>query len=153
MSRLLILVLLLIGSAAGAQSLSDAQLAEMIAKQRRTISIDADGCLKNPDDGEDVINVCGEPEENRRQKLPDRSVDNDRIRRGEAISTTKAAARDNRNCGVIGAGLGCINLPKNNMRFGSVPPPAIPLAEVYAGLPEPDMVVTDGSSAPASAEP
>jgi hypothetical protein len=153
MSRLLILSLLLLCSAADAQSLSDAQLAAMIAKQRQTISIDADGCLKNPDDGEDVINVCGEPEENRRQKLPIQSVDNDRIRRGEATSTTKAAAKDNRNCGVIGAGMGCIMLPKNNMRFGRVPPLAIPLAEVYAGLPEPDMVVTDGSSAPASAEP
>ena len=154
MSRLLIFPLLLICSAADAQSLSDAQLAAMIAKQRHTVSMDADGCLKNPDDGEDVINVCGDPEENRRQKLPDRSVDNDRIRRGEAISTTKAAAKDNRNCGVIGAGMGCIDLPKNYVgSFGSVPPPAIPLAEVYAGLPEPDMVVTEGSSAPASAEP
>ncbi len=153
MSRLLIFPLLLICSAAGAQSLTDAQLAAMIAKQRQTVSIDADGCLKNPDDGDDVINVCGEPEENRRQKLPDQAIDNDRIRRGEAISATKAAAKDNRNCGVIGAGMGCITLPKNNMRFGSVPPPAIPLAEVYAGLPEPDMVVTEGSSVSASAEP
>jgi hypothetical protein len=146
MSRLLILPLLLICSAADAQSLSDAELAEMIAKQRRTVSIDADGCLKNPNDEDDVIVVCGEPEENRRQKLPPQSAGNDRIRRGEAVSTTKAAAKDNRNCGVIGAGLGCITLPKNNMRFGSVPPPAIPLEEVYRGLPEPDMVVTEGSA-------
>jgi hypothetical protein len=153
MSRLLILPLFLICSTADAQSLSDAEFAAMIAKQRRTVSIDADGCLKNPNDNDDVIVVCGEPEENRRQKLPQRSADNDRIRRGEALSSTKAAAKGNRNCGVIGSGLGCIILPKNSKRFGSVPPPAIPLEEVYRGLPEPDMVVTVGREAVTYAPP
>jgi hypothetical protein len=34
------------------------------------------------------------------------------------------------------------------MGFGYVPPVAIPLEEVLKGLPEPDMIVTDGENAP-----
>jgi hypothetical protein len=144
---MLIMPLIMIGNAASSQTLSDNDLAVMIARQRSTISISADGCLKHPDDAPDMIVVCGESAENRRQKLPVSAVDNDRIRRGEAVSTVRAAAKDNRNCGIIGAGMGCTELPKNYVGggFGYVPPPAIPLAEVYAGLPEPDMVVTQGS--------
>ncbi len=148
MSRLVIIAAFMASNTAAAQSLTDEQISAMIAKQRKTISIDTDGCLKDPSDTDDTIVVCGESDDNKQQKLPIQTVDNDRIRRGEGISSTKAAAKDNRNCGVIGAGLGCIQLPKNNFRVGSVPPPAIPLAEIYAGLPEPDMVVTEGNSAP-----
>ena len=147
MSRLLIAATLLIGNAATAQSLSDAQLSAMIAKQRQTISINGDGCLKDPNDDPDTIIVCGDSEDNKSQKLPRQKVDNKKIRRGEGISSTRAATKDNRNCGVIGSGLRCIQLPKNNQRFGSVPPPAIPLEEIYRGLPEPDDVMTEGSSA------
>jgi hypothetical protein len=148
MSRLVIMAAFLASNPAIAQSLSNEQLSAMIAKQRKAVSIDTDGCLKDPSDTEDTIVVCGESEDNKSQKLPVQTVDNDRIRRGEGVSSTKAAAKDNRNCGVIGAGLGCIQLPKNNMRVGSVPPPAIPLEEIYRGLPEPDMIVTDGDTAP-----
>jgi hypothetical protein len=146
MSRLLVIAAMMVSTTAMAQTLTDAELAAIIAKQRATISINADGCVKNPNDDDGTIIVCGESEDNKRQKLPVRTVDNDRIRRGEGISSTKAAAKDNRNCGVIGAGMGCIELPKNYIPggFGSVPPPAIPLEEIYRGLPEPDMIVTDG---------
>lgn len=150
MSRLLIIAALLVGNAAfnnnaRAQSLTDAQLAAIIKKQRQTISIDSNGCLRDPNDDGGTIIVCGEGEDNKRQKLPVKTADNDRIRRGEGISSTKAAAKDNRNCGVIGAGLGCIELPKNYIPggFGSVPPPAIPLEEIYRGLPEPEDVVVE----------
>ncbi len=155
MSRLLVMSSALLGTAAFAQPLTDAQLAAIIAKQRATISINADGCLKDPNDDEGTIIVCGEGEDNKRQKLAVRTVDNDRIRRGEGISSTKAAAKDNRNCGVIGAGMGCIELPKNYIPggFGRVPPPAIPLEEIYRGLPEPDMIVTDGDGALATPKP
>ena len=64
----------------------------------------------------------------------------DRIRRGEGISTTRAAKRDYSACGVIGSGLGCIQLPENHVRFGSVPETAIPLEEVMKGLAPQDLV-------------
>jgi hypothetical protein len=153
MSRLVMMAAFMLSNSATAQSLTNEQLAAMIAKQRKTVSINADGCVKDPNDTEDTIVVCGESEDNKSQALPIQTVDNDKIRRGEGVSSTKAAAKDNRNCGVIGAGLGCIELPKNYMRVGSVPPPAIPLAEIYRGLPEPDMIVTDGGNAPAAPTP
>ncbi len=152
MSRLLIIAVMMFTEAAMAKALSDAELSAMVAKQRQTVSVNADGCLQDPNDTSDTIVVCGESEDNKSQKLPLQTFDNDKIRRGEGVSSTRAAAKDNRNCGVIGAGLGCIELPKNYIPggFGSVPPPAIPLEEIYRGLPEPDMIVTDGDSVPAT---
>jgi hypothetical protein len=69
-------------------------------------------------------------------------TDEDRIRRGEAISSKRAAAclRGDTNCKIYMKGV--------SMGFGYVPPPAIPLEEVLKGLPEPDMIVTDGEKAP-----
>jgi hypothetical protein len=63
----------------------------------------------------------------------------DRIRRGEAVSTTRAAERDRSGCGKVGIDTGCTQLPKNNMGFGKPPPPMPPdFADVIRGLPEPD---------------
>jgi hypothetical protein len=141
MSRLLVLPLLLIVSdvtAAGAQPLSDADRAALIDKQHRTVALDGDGCPKYPEN--DVIVVCGTPQEVRDRKLFQNGVAADRIRRGEAISTTRAAQRDRSACAVIGSGLGCIQLPENHVSFGSVPEPAIPLEEVMKGLAPQDLV-------------
>ncbi len=143
MSRLLIIAALLVGNAAfnnnaRAQSLTDAQLAAIIKKQRQTISIDSNGCLRDPNDDGDTIIVCGESDDNKSQKLTAGTVDNDRIRRGEAISTTKAAS-------CIGAYPACAHRLKKviGIGFGKVPPPAIPLEEIYRGLPEPEDVVVN----------
>lgn len=118
------------------QRLSDAQIAAMIEKQHQTVAADRKGCLK-PDDP-DVIVVCGADTENESQRqFRDRQSDEDRLRRGEAVSTVRAAACiQGTGCRppVEGIGIG----------FGYVPPPVIPLEEVYRGLPEPDMVVPEG---------
>ena len=150
MSRLVLGVLamtMLSRCDAHAMALTDEEIKELIDRQRQTISIDSNGCLKNLNDKADEIVVCGEPEENKTQRLPIKAVpDENKLRRGEAVSTTRAAAKDNRNCGVIGSGLGCIELPKNWVKFGGVPPRAILFSEVIKGLPEPDAVVTEGSA-------
>jgi hypothetical protein len=139
MSRMLLALLILVPAMAQAQNqkLSDAQIADMIEKQRRTVALNADGCAKYPE--EDIIIVCGRDEEKERQKTGDQSIDNDRIRRGEGIATTKAA-----RC--LPQDTGCrIGLPPSySTGFGSVPPPAIPLEEILSGLPEPDMIVKSG---------
>ncbi len=151
MSRLLAAIFLgalLCSSIANAQRRSDAEIAAMIEKQRRVVALDADGCPKYREDPDEIF-VCGPPKENARQKLPFREIDNDRIRRGEAISTERAAARDNRFCQKIGTGLGCIKLPTNSVGgFGSVPPPAIPFAEVLEGLPDQELVDSARDAAP-----
>lgn len=126
----------------GPQKLTDAQIAAMIEKQRRTVALDADGCARYVE--EDVIVVCGRNEEKERQKTGDKTIDNDRIRVGEGFSATKAA-----KC-LPGDTLCRIPLaPLSTSAFGSVPPPAIPLEEILRGLPEPDMIVTNGEAAPA----
>lgn len=50
--------------------------------------------------------------------------------------------RGDTNCKIYMKGVG--------RGFGYVPPVAIPLEEVLKGLPEPDMIVTDGENAPPS---
>jgi hypothetical protein len=150
MSRLLIVIFVMTNLSCGAvqaMDLTDAQIKAIIDRQRQTISIDADGCLKNPNDEKDIIIVCGEAEENKRQKLPIKSAPSeDILRRGEAVSTRRAAAKDNRNCGVIGTGLGCIELPKNWIKSDAGPEPAILFSEVIKGLPEPDQVVSEDAT-------
>ena len=78
--------------------------------------------------------MCGENPDNKSQRIfKDRGEpDEDRIRRGEAVSAVRAAC--------------CSPIPKvppfATSSFGYVPPPAIPLEEVLKGLPEPDIVVS-----------
>ncbi len=141
MSRLLVALLIITPAMAQAQNekLSDAQIAAMIEKQRRTVALDAEGCERYP--GEDVIIVCGTNEENRRQKTGDTTIDNDRIRVGEAYNATKAA-----RC-LPGDKFCRIPIPPFwSTKFGKVPPIAIPLEDILRGLPEPDMIVPEGSS-------
>ena len=136
MSRLLVAAFAL--SAVAAQPATDVEIAAQIEKARRLVAVDAEGCIKYPQN--DEIVVCGEDPDGKSQRVfKERSApDEDRIRRGEAVSQVRAAC--------------CSPIPKLppfwTSAFGYVPPPAIPLEEVLKGLPEPDMIVTDGENAP-----
>ncbi|MCO4090729.1 MAG: hypothetical protein HEQ34_02090 [Sphingorhabdus sp.] len=138
MSRLLVAAAALSASVVSAQPVSDDEIAERIEKARRIIAVDEDGCVKYP--ATDEIVVCGENPDNKSQRMfTDRGPpDENRIRPGEAVSQLRAAC--------------CSPIPKIppfwTSSFGYVPPPAIPLEEVLKGLPEPDMIVTDGENAP-----
>ena len=109
-----------------------------IERARRLVAVDQDGCVKYPKTNEIV--VCGENPDNKSQRVfRDRQgTDEDRIRRGEAVSSKRAASclRGHNMCKIYMKGVG--------MGFGYVPPVAIPLEEVLKGLPEPDMIVIDG---------
>ncbi len=114
--------------------------AVQIERARRMVAVDEDGCVKYP--ATDEIVVCGQNPDNKSQRVFRNAaeIDNDRIRRGEAISSKRAAAclPGDTMCKIYMKGVG--------VGFGYVPPPAIPLEEVLRGLPEPDMVVPDGSN-------
>ena len=138
MSRLLVAAVALSASVVSAQPVRDADIAEQIEKARRLVAVDAEGCVKYPQNEEIV--VCGESPDNKSQRIfTDRGPpDENRIRPGEAVSQVRAAC--------------CSPIPKippfSTSSFGYVPPVAIPLEEVLKGLPEPDMIVTDGENAP-----
>jgi hypothetical protein len=138
MSRLLVAAMALSASVASAQPVRDDEIAKQIEKARRLVAVDAEGCVKYP--ATDEIVVCGENPDNKSQRMfTDRGPpDENRIRPGEAVSQLRAAC--------------CSPIPKIppfwTSSFGYVPPPAIPLEEVLKGLPEPDMIVTDGENAP-----
>lgn len=142
MSRLLVAALALSASVVSAQPVRDDDIAEQIEKARRLVAVDAEGCVKYPQNEEIV--VCGENPDNKSQRIfrDAQGTDEDRIRRGEAISSKRAAAclRGDTNCKIYMKGA--------STSFGYVPPVTIPLEEVLKGLPEPDMIVTDGKNAP-----
>ncbi|MGL5839452.1 MAG: hypothetical protein ACRCY3_13215 [Sphingorhabdus sp.] len=146
MSRASIVFLLLSSAAAAhAQEGPDDRMPALLAEAKKLTAIDKNGCLRSQ---EDIIIVCGENEENRNQRVfQDRTADEDRIRRGEA-STTKAA-----RC--IGTYPQCPHRLHKlvGTAFGKAPEPAIPLEEVYRGLPDPEMVVPEGSGGEAAAPP
>lgn len=135
MSRLLVAVFAFSAVATAAQPLSDDEIAAQIERARRLVAVDAQGCVKYP--VSDEIVVCGENLENKRQKLTPGPVDDDRIRRGEAVSTERAAG-----C-AFGDSL-CRTPLSGGTPFGYVPPVALDYFEVMKGLPEPDMVVPEG---------
>lgn len=141
MSRLLVAIFILACGAtdAAAQTTSNAEdAAAQIERARRLVAVDQDGCVKYPKTNEIV--VCGENPDNKSQRVfrDAQGTDEDRIRRGEAVSSKRAAAclRGDNMCKIHMKGVGG--------SFGYVPPVAIPLEEVLKGLPEPDMIVTDG---------
>ena len=140
MSRLLVAALfatLCIPTVGHAQRLSDAEIAAQIENARRLVAVDAEGCLKYP--ASDEIVVCGTADENTRQKMDPGPVDKNRIRRGEAVSTIRAAA-----C-AFGDTL-CRTSPSGGIPVGYVPPVALDYHELMKGLPEPEMVVPEGSA-------
>jgi hypothetical protein len=139
MSRLHIAFVALLVSgipAFAADSLTDEEISAQIEKQRRLVAVDSEGCVKYPV-GDEIV-VCGSDAERQRQKIERGPTDEDRIRRGEAVSTKRAAAciSGDSSCRIALKGIG--------VGFGYVPPVAIPLAEVLKGLPEPEMVVPEG---------
>jgi hypothetical protein len=143
MSRLLVALFLpgvMLGPAAAQPSRDANDISEQIERARKLVAVDEEGCVKYPQN--DEIVVCGENPDNKSQRVfRDRGApDEDRIRTGEAISSKRAAAcmRGDNMCKIYMKGVG--------MGFGYVPPPAIPLEEVLKGLPEPDMVVQEGTS-------
>jgi hypothetical protein len=142
MSRLLVALFLpgvMLGPAAAQTSRDANDISEQIERARKLVAVDEEGCVKYPQN--DEIVVCGENPDNKSQRVfRDRGApDEDRIRTGEAISSKRAAAcmRGDNMCKIYMKGVG--------MGFGYVPPPAIPLEEVLKGLPEPDMVVQEGT--------
>lgn len=145
MSRLLaaiFLVFILVPATAIAQQMSKAEIAAMIETQRRQVALDADGCPKYPkEDDEDVIVVCGEGDENRGQKVPSDAYDPDKIHQGQAVSTKRAG-----QC--IGQFPQCTHKLQEiwGTGFGYVKPMAVDWDETMKGLPEPDMVVAEGTS-------
>jgi hypothetical protein len=136
MSRLLVAAFVLSASAVSAQPLSDEEIAAQIETARRLVAVDAEGCIKYPQS--DEIVVCGENPDNKSQRVfTDKGEpDENRLRRGEAISGRRAAEclTGDSMCKRYMKGVG--------IGFGYVPPPAIPLEEVLQGLPEPDMIIT-----------
>ena len=111
------------------QSLTDTEIATEIERARRLVAVDDEGCVKYPV-GDEIV-VCGTNEENERQKLPipqPRYGPGDRVP-GEALPTTYLEK-------VSAPGIG----------FGYVPPVALDYHELMKGLPEPDMVVPEGST-------
>ena len=142
MSRLLVALFLtgvMLGPAAAQTSRDANDISEQIERARKLVAVDEEGCVKYPQN--DEIVVCGENPDNKNQRVfRDRGApDENRIRTGEAISSKRAAAclRGDSMCKIYMKGVG--------MGFGYVPPPAIPLEEVLKGLPEPDMVVQEGT--------
>ncbi len=141
MSRLLVAALVISASPVAAQRLNDEEIAAQIENARRLVAVDAEGCVKYPQN--DEIVVCGENADNKSQRVFQKSeLDENRLRRGEAISSRRAAEclTGDSMCKRYMKGVG--------IGFGYVPPPAIPLEEVLKGLPEPEMIVTDGENAP-----
>ena len=137
MSRLLVTALLGIlyfTSPVAAKPLTDEDIAVQIERARRRAAVDAEGCVKYPV-GDDIV-VCGTNEENERQKLEREPYDVDRLRRGEAISSERAA-------GCVNGDSLCRTPISGGIPFGRVPPPALDYYELMRGLPEPDMIVTD----------
>jgi hypothetical protein len=140
-----VLLSMIILPQANSQKLSDEAIKAQIEKARQKVAVDQYGCVKYPA-GDEIV-VCGPNTENERQKLPRSGPDKDRIRTGEAVSTTRAATRDVSGCGVVGIDVGCTILPKNTVGIGKPPPPMPPdYAGVIQGLPEPEDIVTDGEA-------
>ena len=137
MSRLLIIACAFSATATFAQSEPENDVAAQIEKARRLVAVDKDGCVKYPQS--DEIVVCGENPDDASQRIFKGTQEDDemRLRRGEAVSTRRAAAclTGDSMCKIYMKGVG--------LGFGYVPPPAIPLEEVLRGLPEPDMIVSE----------
>ena len=139
MSRLLVMALLMLPVTAIAEPLTDAKIAAQIEKARRLIAVDAQGCVKYPQN--DDIVVCGEDLDDKGQRVfEDENLrDSNRVHRGEPVSTERAAS-----C-AYGDKL-CRTPPSGGTPFGYVPPVALDYYELMKGLPEPDMIVRESSA-------
>lgn len=139
MSRLLVAALIAsfwLPSPTIAQQLSNEEIAAQIENARRLVAVNDDGCVKYPV-GDEIV-VCGEnPDSKSQRAFIDRGEpDANRIRRGEAVSAVRAAC-----CSPIPKVTPSVSAP-----FGYVPPVALDYEKLMKGLPEPDMVVPEGST-------
>lgn len=114
--------------------MSDADRERAIEKQRRGVALDEFGCTKYVDDGE--IIVCGPDAERARQRVGPPV--------GEKGPKRKASAAV-RAAGCMPGDRICRDPPTGGKPFGYVPPYPPDYREVMKGLPEPDMVVQEGS--------
>jgi hypothetical protein len=142
LSRLWLLLLwgILLASPALAQPIPDPSIAAILESGKRLTTIDKKRCPELAE-GDEIV-VCADVDADQDQRVfKDGPSNEDRIRLGEAISTTKAA-----QC--IGGYPACAHRLHQlvGTKFGNVPPPAIPFQEVMKGLPEPDMVVQEGEA-------
>jgi hypothetical protein len=87
-----------------------------------------------PVEGEDIV-VCAEVDEVTDQRIFERAPEDS----GSSTNANAAGCIPNTGCQTYPPGVVV-------SRFGKRRPPAIPLEEVYKGLPEPDMVVPEGST-------
>jgi hypothetical protein len=85
-----------------------------------------------PVDGEEIV-VCAEVGEIVNERVFERTPE-------------ASGASANANAAACIPGTGCRIPLSGGTPFGKRRPPAIPLEEVYKGLPEPDMVVVEGST-------
>jgi hypothetical protein len=135
-AMMLFTTMLLTAQNLSAQNTGPSNGAVMIDKSKKLTAIDKNGCLKS-DDPKEIV-VCGESEDTKSQRVFRGQKSNPRFANGGAQNSQAAACIP---------GTGCIPAMQGGVKigFGKVPPPAIPLEEVYRGLPEPDMVVEEGS--------
>ncbi len=141
MSRLLVAIFMSAAFATAAyaqQTATDDEIAVQIERARRLVAVDEKGCVKYPQN--DEIVVCGENPDNASQRVfrERGEPDENRMRRGEAVSTKRAAA-----C-LPGDSMCRIPMKGTSVGFGYVPPVAIPLEEILKGLPASDMIVQEG---------
>jgi hypothetical protein len=136
----ILLVLLMLGltGPAHGQTAKAEPGADIIARAKKLSAMDKNGCLKPDDDP--VILVCGESEDTKSQRVFRNQLPDPRFPNGAAQNEHAAACIP---------GTGCIPRTHGGVSigFGKVPPPAIPLEEVYRGLPEPEDVVPEGEDA------
>jgi hypothetical protein len=132
LSRPVVLALLLVSSSVSAQPPQQAPLLGNVAKRSADIvNIQVEKKCPEPIEGEGII-VCGEVDNGEDQLI----FEDQRVQES-------SGARANANAAGCVPGTGCRTPPSGGVSFGKRRPPAIPLEEVYAGLPEPDMVVTE----------
>jgi hypothetical protein len=133
---MLFTAMLLTGQSVAAQNAEQTNGAAMIEKSKKLTAVDKNGCLKS-DDPKEIL-VCGESEDTKSQRIFRGQKSDPRFANGGAQNSQAAACIP---------GTGCVPAMQGGVKFGfgKVPPPAIPLEEVYRGLPEPDMVVEEGS--------
>jgi hypothetical protein len=139
MSRVLLTVLLAMPWPVFAQAASppESEMALFVkTKTEELLRVEGREPKKCPEpvEGEDIV-VCGVVDDG-----ADQLVFGDQKTEGSGASANSSAA-------TCIPGTGC-NPPMAGgvkIGFGNVPPPAIPLEEVYRGLPEPDMIVPEGA--------
>jgi hypothetical protein len=132
LSRAVVVVLILMSSSVSAQPVQQEPLLGNVAKRSADIvELQEEKKCPEPVEGEGIV-VCGEVDNGEDQLI----FEDQRVKESSGASANANAA------GCV-PGTGCRTPPSGGVSFGKRRPPAIPLEEVYAGLPEPDLVVTE----------